>query len=178
MCPGTERPTPPDAVVVVACDGRPDGDAALLYAADRADERQARLLVVAPYEGPDGRAGARAEADRRRLARRRAERAIERALAEHSGGQGAAAPRVVTAPGPATRSILTHCADAVLIVVALHDRGLVQELFQELAHASDTRRCGIPIALVPGEYHLDEPDQQWPYAPDQQWSYEPEPEWS
>jgi hypothetical protein len=146
MCPD---PRPPDPVVLVACDGGPDGDAALRYAVDRAAESRAGLLVVARYDGPAEARTVREDSAHRMRARRRTEKALRRALGDDPVHL---ACRVVVATNSTARSVIAHSTSAIMIVVACHDRETVQDLFRHLASAVGPSPSPVPIAVVPARH--------------------------
>ena len=140
-----------DPVVLVGCDGTPEGDPVLRFGVDEARLRGARVVLVTAYLGPidpdvDDFDTPRSELEAR--ARSSAETALHRALHWPDVSQ---LPEydIVAAEGDPVRALLDNTAHAVMIVVGSHDRPLLQRLFtrptsQHLLHNTD-----IPVTIVP-----------------------------
>jgi nucleotide-binding universal stress UspA family protein len=140
----TEQP-----VIVVGCDGGPRSDAALRFAADEAELRGARLIIVAAYPGPmdpdldqfdtpdnELRAQAYAQADRSR----------QRAL-----GPSVARPphEIVVLPGDPARVLLELGRNAIMIVIGRSERSLLARLFGHVTGRKLVRHTDVPVVVVP-----------------------------
>jgi nucleotide-binding universal stress UspA family protein len=142
-----------EPVVLVGCDGTPDGDAALRFAVEEARLRGVRVVLAIAYFGPidpdvDEFDTSRSELEAR--ARNCAETALHRALHWPNPSQ---LPDydIVAAEGDPVRVLLGHTAHAVMIVIGIHDRPLLQRLFARPVSRHLLHTAHIPVTIVPSE---------------------------
>ena len=159
----TDTPPPRDpttaarrrrVTVVVGCDGHPDGDAALRFAATEAQLRHARLVVVTAYRqpvDPDLDDFDTPQVQLRRRATATATFALRRALNQPTGPLPAV--EIVTVDDEPSRAILDHAADAVMVIIGAHDHGLVKRLFTSLTSRRLLAHSHIPVTIVPTSPH-------------------------
>lgn len=132
-------------VVVVGCDGRPDSDVVLRFAAEEASCRGARLVVVAAYDAPidpDLQQFDSPDAERASQARARVGAACARV--------GVSRPvDIEVAAGDPVAMLLRHAEPAALIVIGSHQRGFARRL---LGHGTARRLlhdAAVPVTVVP-----------------------------
>jgi universal stress protein family protein len=139
--------------VIVGCDGKRIGDAALRFAATEARLRRARLVVVAGYDLPAAEPLAANAAARNAALQRstyaRTEAAMQRALglpvANYFDIQ------IIVEDGDAAELLLAHAGNAVLIVVASHEWLALHRLL-DARSAAAKRWDSVPVTVVPGEW--------------------------
>jgi len=140
-----------EPVVLVGCDGTPEGDPVLRFGVEEARLRRARLVLVSAYNGPidpdlDNFDTPRSELDAR--ARRRADTALHRAL-HWSDAADLPGYDIVIAQGDPVQALLDHTQHAVMIVIGNHDRPLLQQLFSRPTSTHLLHHANIPVTIVP-----------------------------
>lgn len=141
---------PNQPCVVVGCDGTPDGDPALRFAAREARLHHALLVVLTAYDrplDPDLDDFDTPVAQLRAKARARAENALHRAFASSSD----VLPdyEVVAAEGEPARVLLNHATDAIMIVIGHHHRHMFQRFFSHHTRPHLLHDSRVPITIVP-----------------------------
>jgi nucleotide-binding universal stress UspA family protein len=140
--------------IVVGCDGSPDSDNALRFAAQEARLRATRLTLVCAYyrpvdpdlpdfDLPDAQLRARTVA--------RGKTALRRAL-DLSSSADLSEYEFVAVDGDPGDVLVKHAADAAMIVIGGHQHSVLQRLFKRetstrLLHDSD-----VPVAVVPAAH--------------------------
>ena len=139
------------STVLVGCDGSPDDDPALRFAADEARTRQAHLVVATGYHrpvDPDLDSFDVADAELEGQAQALVHEAMGRAFA----ATGIPCPyAVVVAEGDLARVLLNASAEdgVVMIVVGGHNRELRHRLLGRLNSSRFHADRPIPLTVVP-----------------------------
>jgi nucleotide-binding universal stress UspA family protein len=151
----TSLPAPDTAdlphAVVVGCDGRPDGDAALRFAAREAQLRGTRLLLVTAFFEPVDPDQDSIEIPRDEL-RNRARSDAERALCRALGATASTLPEheTITAQGEASRILLDEYGTAEMIVIGTHQRHLLGRILHGHSTSEDLiHHSRVPVVIVP-----------------------------
>ena len=137
--------------VVVGCDGKPDGDSALRFAAQEAELRSAPLVVVTAFLrpiDPDIDSFDTPDSELRAHARETVEAALARALALPTGMLPP--HETITQEGDAAKVLLGEDARAALIVIGTHQRHLLQRLLH--GHSTSQElilHSHAPVVVVP-----------------------------
>jgi nucleotide-binding universal stress UspA family protein len=153
------RTTPQESTgrIVVGTDGSLSADAAVLWAVDEADRRNAELVVVHAWEYPySSELGSPQAYD---LTRVDAALVLERSVEQcRDRGGGTVDGRLVE--GPAAKALLDASADADLVVVGSRGRGGFRSLlFGSVAHtvaAHSTRPVVVVRAVTAGRRNTSE----------------------
>lgn len=140
-----------ESIVLVGCDGTPEGDPVLRFGVEEARLRGARLVLVIAYFGPidpdiDEFDTPRSELDTR--ARSCAETALHRAL-HWPDASDLPEYDIVAAEGDPIRALLEHSERAVMIVIGTHDRPLLQRLFSRPTSQHLLHHTHVPVTIVP-----------------------------
>lgn len=141
--------------IVVGSDGHPDSDAALRFAAQEAQLRAARLLVVTAYFEPVDPDLPDIELSESQL-RDRAQRTTEQALCRALAVTPALLPahETITAHGEASKILLNEYGNAAMIVVGAHHRHLLRRLTRSLSR-NLIEHSHVPIVVVPPDPRAD-----------------------
>ena len=136
-------------IIVVGCDGNPRSDPALRFAAAEAGRRQARLIIVAAYPGPNGSdsddsvsAGTKLQAG----AQIRADRSWRRALGQAVDSRS---QEIFAAQGDPAKLLLEQGREALMIVIGRTNRPTLLRLFGHHTGDKLLRRAVVPVVIVP-----------------------------
>lgn len=136
--------------VVVGCDGTPDGDPALRFAAQQARLHQVRLVVITAYDrplDPDLDDFDTPDTQLRAQACARAEDAVRRAFNAHS--EPVPDHELIPVEGDPARALLAHASGAVMIVVGSHDRSFLERFFARHTGPHLLQGSDVPVTIVP-----------------------------
>jgi nucleotide-binding universal stress UspA family protein len=138
-------------LVVVGCDGSPDSDEALRFAADEARLRGGHLVVVCAYfrpVDPDLEDFGWPDAKLQAKALARAEVAVRRALGLPPGA-GLGDCELLAAEGDPSRVLLAQAGDAALIVIGSHAHRLLGGVFGHHTSRHLLHDVRVPVTVVP-----------------------------
>jgi nucleotide-binding universal stress UspA family protein len=138
--------------IVVGCDGSLESDPALRFAAQEADLRHARLVVVTAYArpiDPDLDNFDISDSELHATARSSAETALHRALGASSADLGC---HIVCAEGEPAQVLVDHSTNAIMIIIGSHDRPLLQRLFTRSTSRGLLHGSSVPVTIVPAPH--------------------------
>ncbi len=136
-------------IIVVGCDGNPQSDPALRFAAQEAGLRHARLVVVTAYDrpiDPDLDNFDTSDTELHATARSSAETALHRALGASSADLGC---HIVCAEGEPAQVLADQGTNAIMIIVGSHDRSLLERLFGRSTSRGLLHDSSVPVTIVP-----------------------------
>ncbi len=137
--------------VVVGCDGTPESDSALRFAAAEARLRDVCLYVVTAYErpvDPDLDSFDIPDSQLQADARAYAQAALHRAIGPDSDTLDC---HYLADSGDPARVLLQYSERAVMIVIGTHDRPLLQRLFGHLSSRELLHDATVPVTIVPAD---------------------------
>jgi len=142
--------------VVVGCDGTPDTDPALRFAADEAQLRHADLVVVVAYYRPIDPDVDDFDTPRpvlQQQARDRTETCLRRAL--HGSGGELPGYQIIAGEGDPAQLLLDNASGAALVVIGAHQRSFLQRMFSQPTSRHLLRDAEVPVVIVPGRAAVD-----------------------
>ncbi|MDX6254179.1 MAG: hypothetical protein QOJ11_513 [Frankiales bacterium] len=141
----------PSRLVVVGCDGSPDSDEALRFAAEEARLRGGHLVVACAYfrpVDPDLADFGWPDAQLQAKALARAEIAVRRALSLPPGADLGDC-ELVAAEGDPSKVLLAQAGDAALIVIGSHAHRLLGGVFGHHTSRHLLHDVRVPVTVVP-----------------------------